>query len=413
MCQTAANLIDHVLPAVPLRQWVLTVPFELRLRLAYDGKLLSAVSRIFVSSVLGWYRRRMREEGAPKGRSGAVTVVQRTSSDLKLNPHLHGVFLDGVYVLGADGKPVFRALPKLSTDEVGDVLQVVRVRLVRLLERRGVLRREAAALEDDEFTEREPVLAQLAAAAVTGLPPAGPEQRRRHPVEIVLRGRPGVVATAPLCVAELGFSLHAATRAGALDERGREALIRYVLRPPIAGERLRSLPDGNVRIELKKPFRDGTYAIDIDPLSLLCRLAAAVPPPRLHTVRYSGVLAAASQWRSQVIPPPRTPPPPELQAASHAPAKPERPAGHRSHYRPWTELLARTFAIDVTLCPSCSGRMRLVALVKEASSIKRFLRHLGEPTEPPPMADARGPPYWRSRVQRRQLPAEPLDLFGT
>ncbi len=57
--------------------------------------------------------------------------------------------------------------------------------------------------------------------------------------------------------------------------------------------------------------------------------------------------------------------------------------------------------------------MRLVALVKEASSIKRFLRHLCEPTEPPPMAAARGPPYWTSRVQQRQRPADPQDLFGT
>ena len=60
--------------------------------------------------------------------------------------------------------------------------------------------------------------------------------------------------------------------------------------------------------------------------------------------------------------------------------------------------------------------MRLVALVKDASSIARFLRNLGEPTEPPPMAPARGPPYARSRVQRRQAPEvvdrEP-DLFST
>ena len=101
---------------------------------------------------------------------------------------------------------------------------------------------------------------------------------------------------------ELGFSLHAATRAGAQDERGRDALICYVLRPPLATERLKPGPDGLVRIELKKAFRDGTYAIDLDPLSLLCRLAAAVPPPRLHTVRYSGVLGAASRWRSQIHP---------------------------------------------------------------------------------------------------------------
>ena len=70
---------------------------------------------------------------------------------------------------------------------------------------------------------------------------------------------------------ELGFSLHAATSAGAQDRRGREALVQYILRPPIAQERLRLLPDDLVRIELKKPFRDGTWAIDLDPLSLLCR----------------------------------------------------------------------------------------------------------------------------------------------
>ena len=210
----------------------------------------------------------------------------------------------------------------------------------------------------------------------------------------------------------MGFSLHAATRAGAEDERGRDALFRYVLRPPLAAERLTPGPGGLVRIELKKAFRDGTYAIDLDPLSLLCRLAAAVPPPRLHTVRYSGVLAAASKWRSQVIPQPKVPPPSPAPTVSKTPGKPDRPAGHRCQYRPFIELLARTFSIDVTICPSCGGRMRLVALVKDASSIARFLRNLGEPTEPPPMAPARGPPYARS-VQRRQASGTPnLDLFG-
>jgi len=58
-----------------------------------------------------------------------------------------------------------------------------------------------------------------------------------------------------------------------------------------------------VHIELKRPFGDGTVAIDLDPLSLLCRLAASVPPPRSHTVRYAGVLGAASKWRALVVPP--------------------------------------------------------------------------------------------------------------
>ncbi len=61
-------------------------------------------------------------------------------------------------------------------------------------------------------------------------------------------------------------SLHAATRAGALDVGAREALVKYVLRPPIAQERVTERPEGLVRIALKRPFADGTMAIDLDPL---------------------------------------------------------------------------------------------------------------------------------------------------
>ncbi len=61
MVATAANLVEHVIPrGAPLRQWVLTLPFELRARLAYDGELLGAVCRTFVDSVLAWYRRKLR-----------------------------------------------------------------------------------------------------------------------------------------------------------------------------------------------------------------------------------------------------------------------------------------------------------------------------------------------------------------
>jgi hypothetical protein len=97
--------------------------------------------------------------------------------------------------------------------------------------------------------------------------------------------------------------LHAATRAGGLDAEGREALLRYILRPPIAQERVEQQPDGLVRITLKKAYADGTVAVDMDPLSLLRRLATSVPPPRFHTIHYAGVLAAASPWRLRVTPP--------------------------------------------------------------------------------------------------------------
>src|SRR5262249_49646967 len=108
MCATAANLIEHVLPSgVALRQWVLTFPFPWRRRLAQDGALLGALTRIFVGTVERFYGERTAKRPA---KTGAVTVVQRSSSDLRLNPHLHVVFLDGTYQKQGDA---------LAWDELG------------------------------------------------------------------------------------------------------------------------------------------------------------------------------------------------------------------------------------------------------------------------------------------------------
>jgi hypothetical protein len=63
----------------------------------------------------------------------------------------------------------------------------------------------------------------------------------------------------------------------------------------------------------------------------------------------------------------------------------------------------RTFKIDVEHCDKCGSRLKLRALVVAVASIEKILRHLGEPTEPPPLEPARGPPYFRSPALRRKL----------
>ena len=132
MSATAANLVDHVMPKVALRQWVLTVPFAWRSRLGFDGALLGTVVRKFADAVLAFYRRRLGEANGVKGQSGAVLVVQRTSSDLRLNPHVHAVFLDGVFhEVGGGQAPVFHALPRLETEEVAGVLEDAGWRITR------------------------------------------------------------------------------------------------------------------------------------------------------------------------------------------------------------------------------------------------------------------------------------------
>ena len=74
-----------------------------------------------------------------------------------------------------------------------------------------------------------------------------------------------------------------------------------------------------------------------------------------------------------------------------APCSPP-PTRSGSRYRPWAELMKRTFSLDVLACPSCGGRLRLLALVTDPNSTRRLLRGLGEPTEAPARQPARGTP---------------------
>jgi hypothetical protein len=385
MCATAANLVERVLPPNALRQWVLTFPFPWRRRLAHDGALLGALSRIFVETVHTFYVERAAARGAIGAKTGAVTVVQRTSSDLKLNPHLHVVFLDGAY--HEDGAALaWDELGHLKTREVGEVLERAVQRMARYLRRHGAI--ETAESDSDDVGPEE----KLAASAVSGqTPPAGPQWLRG----LVPLSPSGLAFDKPLCASLDGFTLHAATRAGAIDAAGREALLRYVLRPPLAQERLEARPDGLVRIALKRAYADGTVAVDMDPLSLLCRLATSVPPPRYHTVKYSGVLAPASTWRARVAPPRQL----AESATETQDAKTPKRAGN---YRPWAELLKRTFGVDVLQCPRCKGPMKLVAMVTEPKSVARYLAAIGELTDVPGRSPSRGPPYWKSVVLRRK-----------
>jgi len=133
MSAGAANLVDHVLPDVPIRQFVLTAPFPLRFPLAFDGKLLGQVLRIFTDTVTSWYRRRHRERGLPSGETGAVTAIQRTSSDLRLSPHFHTLYLDGLYSPDRDGKGLmFHPAPAPTQEDIEQLVERVSKRVLRL-----------------------------------------------------------------------------------------------------------------------------------------------------------------------------------------------------------------------------------------------------------------------------------------
>ena len=89
MADTAAHLVDRVIPDVPVRQWVLSPPHALRYRVAYDSQLLADLIRIFIRAIFSFLRRRARGCGVPRGQCGAVAFVQRFGSGLNLHPHVH------------------------------------------------------------------------------------------------------------------------------------------------------------------------------------------------------------------------------------------------------------------------------------------------------------------------------------
>jgi len=125
--------------------------------------------------------------------------------------------------------------------------------------------------------ENDPLLARLLAAATAGAPLAGPATKRK-PIRIVLDPDAEPQAKGKLCATSHGFNLQAATRVAANDKHGRERLCRYILRPPPANDRLSLLDDGNARLELKRPWSDGTSSVDLEPLAFLARLEMQLFP---------------------------------------------------------------------------------------------------------------------------------------
>ena len=156
MADTAAHLVDRVFPRVPVRQWVLTVPYALRYRLAYDASLVTDVLAVFTRTVFASLIRRAREFGAErKPQCGAVSFIQRFDSALRLNLHIHMLAFDGIYAADENEHPQFQALLAPDNDEIARRTATLAQRMTRLLDRRG-LGPDSDAEESDSFLEMSP-----------------------------------------------------------------------------------------------------------------------------------------------------------------------------------------------------------------------------------------------------------------
>ena len=272
MTQTAAHLADHVIPPVPVRQWVISVPKRLRGFLADRPTAVSALTKIFIAEIerlLCAAAVVTIDADAPasaRPRLGGISFLHRFGSALNHHVHLHACVTDGVFVPPADGAPrdappAFVPARPITQADLAALTERVRRRVVRWFRRAGLL--DAAA------------------------------------------------AAEMLAWENSGFSVDASVRITLVDRdvpsyfRSLEHLLRYCARPPFALERISVIrgPDGRIaRIRYvlprhkaanwvgpgrgRKSTRPGaTGVVELTPFEFLDRLADLVPPPRKHRHR--------------------------------------------------------------------------------------------------------------------------------
>jgi len=343
----------------------------------------------FLRTLFAWQRRRGRRLGIANGQTGSVTFLQRFGGALNLNPHAHVLVPDGLFVPNSSGRLGFAPLPPPTDEDVLLLTQKIARRLTAIAQRH-------IEEQDPEFVDAddEQAVLQHDLAESLKLPGFG-----RATASWLLPDK-------PLCASVDSFSLHAARTVAEEDREGLEKLCSYGLRSPFSQERLSLLPDGRVCYRLRRPWptSNGANELVLDPIDFLRRLAALIPPPHMKMVRYHGVFANRSRYRSQLPPPPppiqppgeapqplfdrplsgseyspaaspdkdvaiagqqaqlSTPGPPASENGTSAPSPSRRPARIG-----WAALLRRVLHVDALRCARCSAQMVVLAFITDPS----------------------------------------------
>lgn len=402
MADTAAHLVDNVIPAAPVRQWVLSFPWPLRLLFASRPATLSSCLAIVVRAIETHLIRRAGLARSSGARTGAITLIQRFGSALNLNVHLHILVLDGVYTSTNDAA-CFHPVRPPQADELQRLLDRIIQRILRRLTAQSLL------VADPEHPwlniEAQDALDSLSGASIRYRVAIGPGAGARTLTlknRALRRERP---AGKPFTVDRDGFSLNAAVACQPQQRNRLERLCRYVTRPAICLDRLSTDAAGKVVLELKRPFRDGTTHLLFGPEDFVARLAALVPRPRSNLTRYHGVFAPNSRLRKLVVPAAIDNPRSDQKRKSHPSnarcTMPRRRSGVEPSIQghlddelraplSWAQRLKRVFLIDVIQCPHCGGKLRHIADVTNPALIAKILAHR-QVRAPPPPAGPRQP----------------------
>jgi hypothetical protein len=262
-----------------------------------------------------------------------------------------------------------------SANDVADLARRTAERVAKLLDKLG--RSLDPEMDDapDPLELEHPALAGCYGAAARGIDLLG--ERAGQPTLRVI----DPLASRPLepVAAVGGFNVHAKVAVDGHDRKRLERICRYLGRPPIAQERLERLQGGRLRFTMKKPWRDGTTALVFEPLDLIARLCAMVPPPWFHMIRFHGLLAPHAKLRAEVVPSPpsdavagTSTSGPQLELDLFGPTAERRPTR-----KPWAWLLRHVFAEDLSTCDRCGGPMRWLEVATTPDAIAALLARHG------------------------------------
>lgn len=369
MTESSALLVDTVLPRQPIRQWVLSFPFPLRLLFASQPRVMSKVLGIVYRTIATYL---IKKAGYRKNaaRTGAVTLIQRFGSALNLNIHFHMLFLDGVYVdaIGEEGSQRFMPVNHHRAADIVNLAHKMSIRIARYLERVGLIESDvensylAEGVLNNEMGEHQGYSVNYRIAI-------GSQKGKKV---FALQTLPPMVEETPgkeLVGKMAGFSLHAGVSAKA-DERAKlERLCRYISRPAISVHRLSLTEQGNIRYELKTPYRNGTTHMIFEPLDFISKLASLIPAPRVNLTRFHGVFAPNSQYRAGII----------NRQGDNKSEEAVQTEGEKYGAMKWSVRLKRAFDIDMKTCEACGGAVKVITCIDDPVVINKILANFQSP----------------------------------
>jgi hypothetical protein len=366
MNDLAVHMTDDVLPDdAHLRQWICSFPFSLRAPMGYDPRLCSALVSAFVREVEHSYRLRAKHHlgltSVRRAHFGALTLIQRADSAIRLDPHPHTLAIDGVYVRD-QGRLVFHPLPPPTLEQVHKVALRTAERTEKILERFGI---DPAGHMPQEAAVEDPVLSALLDASAHGIDLFS-DRFNRPTLRLV--GTPPLLPTfskPPLLAEVRGINVHAQTWVHGHDRAGIERLVRYVARPPVCSMQRPALhPRFRTRPLRAQKALQGRYHRH-RPAPLRLPLPTRFPGP-------------ATVLQPHAIP-------------RRALCQLQTPTRGRPQPCSWS-LVNKSSAldfftrgrVDATTCPRCSQPLRLVEIATTPEAIRRVMTRAGLAPMPPP-----------------------------